>query len=290
MVTVFTNGSPAEGGTPNPVENGSLTLTLESYMPVYVVTTPVGMTGDVVLTVSEPKAGTEANPIWLEADVAYDLVGTDPLYFQVDGSLSGNKLLVESQNGTPLTLDLDGVVFTAENGSLYLDLDTTEWVMSLVISQASADANKLYFSVKYAEGTMENPAAIELGDTNVSRPEGAATYYYSYVAEKDGLLVVTPSAVENIGYLAMNNADYSNYTYLSEGAAFMQMPVAAGEAITIEITAADDEETWVTKPLDIVLNLTQKDLVLYTTFEEGEMGGWDSSSVLTADDVEYASG
>ena len=90
--------------------------------------------------------------------------------------------MVESQNGTPLTLDLDGVVFTAENGSLYLNLDTTEWVMSLVVSQESADANKLYFSVKYAEGTMENPAAIELGDTNVSRPEGAATYYYSYVA------------------------------------------------------------------------------------------------------------
>ena len=65
MVTVFTNGSPAEGGTANPVENGSLTLTLESYMPVYVVTTPVGMTGDVVLTVTEPKAGTEANPMRL---------------------------------------------------------------------------------------------------------------------------------------------------------------------------------------------------------------------------------
>ncbi len=290
QITVFADASPAEGGTPIYVENGSLTLTLESYMPVYVVVTPVGMTGDVVLNVAPPKAGTADNPHWLEADVLYDMEGTEPVYFQVDGSLAGNTLLIESFNGTDLTVSLDGVNHIAENGALYLPLKTNSWVMELVISQAEESNNTVYFSIIYAEGSMENPIALEKGDNTISIPDGVVGYYYSYVVEADGLLIVTPASVDGIGYLSMADVDYTDFAYLQEGASSMMMPVTAGEVITIECNVAMDEETFEYVALDTVLNIAIKDLVLYSDFEDGDADGWSSDSPITADDVDYISG
>ena len=270
--------------------DGSLTLELESYIPVRFYISPIGITGDITLTVTPPKAGTEANPHWLEVDTLYEINGTEPTYFQVDGFLSGNELLVESFNGTDLTITLDGVDYIAEGGALYLPLETENWVMDLVISQASSAKNTVYFSIQYAEGTEQNPFEIVLGDNEISIPEGVEGYYYAYTVEKDGLLVATPAAVDGISYLSMANADYSSYAYLAEGASSMMMPVTAGEVITFECYPLTDEETWVALGVETVLNLALKDLVLYTNFESGELQGWGSSSNLSVDDEHAISG
>ena len=289
QVVAFADGMPSAGGTPIFAENGTLTLTLESYMPVYVIVTPMGMTGDVVLTVTPPKAGTESNPIWLDSYGMEDTYAVDgDLYFQVDGGLSGNTMNITSVAGAEFTALVDGVEYASEGGKLSIALDSGDWYIELVLS--SAVANEIAFEIEYAPGTSENPLDMVLGDNAVSIPEGSNGMYYAYTAEADGLMIVTPSAVDGISYLAMANADYSSYTYLQAGAAAMMMPIAAGEVITLEIYSVEDEETWIAQALDVVLNVVVKDLVLYTDFESGELEGWGSSSNLSVDDVEYISG
>ncbi|MBR3778551.1 MAG: carbohydrate binding domain-containing protein, partial [Clostridia bacterium] len=255
--------------------DGSLTLELESYIPVRFYISPIGVTGDIVLTVTPPKAGTEGNPHWLEVDTLYEINGTEPTYFQVDGSLSGNELLIESFNGTELTITLDGVEYITKGGALYVPLETENWVMNLVISQTSSAKNTVYFSVEYAEGTEQNPIKLVGGDNEISIPEGVEGYYYAYTVEKDGLLVATPAAVDGISYLSMANADYSSYAYLDEGASSMMMPVTAGEVITFECYPLTDEETWVALGVDTVLNIAVKNLALFSNFDSGELPeGW----------------
>ena len=289
QVTVFADASPAEGGTPTPVENGSLTLTLESYLPVYVVMTPVGMTGDITLTVTAPKAGTEGNPHWLEVDTLYEVNGTEPTYFQVDGSLSGNELLVESFNGTDLTITLDGVDYIAKGGALYLPLETENWVMDLVISQASSDKNTVYFSIQYAEGTEQNPIELVDGDNEISIPENK-TNFYKYTAASNSLLVITPADAAAFGLLDAYCDATTSYAYLQEGASSVILSVPAGETVLISAMGVLNEETWINAAVDTVLNIAVKDLVLYDDFEDGNVDGWNSDSPIAVDDVDYVSG
>jgi len=277
----------------------NLTLELESYIPVRFYISPIGITGEVDIFVVPPKAGTEQNPIWLDADemdTIYSLEGTEPLYFNLDGFLSGNKLLVESKNGTALTIELDGMVYTAKDGALYLDLDTTDWVMSLVISQASDAANELYFSIEYAIGTEQNPIELEDGDNAISIPEDSV-YYYSYTAEKDGLLVLTPADAAAFGLLDAGCEDAElnyHYAYLAEGASAVLMSVSAGQTVIISACGVMDEDTWVNGPVDTTLNVEVKDLLLYNTFEGedsmGDLEGWTSSSDLVLGETNVANG
>ena len=289
QVTVFADASPAEGGTPTPVENGSLTLTLESYLPVYVVMTPVGMTGDITLTVTAPKAGTEGNPHWLEADVLYEIDGTEPVYFQVDGSLSGNELLVESFNGTDLIITLDGVEYVAKGGALYVPLETEGWVMDLVISQESSAKNTVYFSIEYAEGTEQNPIKLVDGDNEISIPENK-TNFYKYTAASNSLLVITPADAAAFGLLDAYCDATTSYAYLQEGASSVILSVPAGETVLISAMGVLNEETWINAAVDTVLNIAVKDLVLYDDFEDGNVDGWNSDSPIAVDDMDYASG
>ena len=293
QITVFADASPAEGGTPNFVENGSLTMYLESYMPVYVVVSPIGMTGDAILTVTPPKAGTEANPLWL---YDYDLMNTCAieggvaLYCRLEGSMAGNTLTIESVAGADFTATIDGVEYASEGGILTVLLQGGDWCIDMVLS--SAVDNEVAFAVEYAAGSMENPIELGMGDNTISIPAGVDSYYYFYTVEKDGLLIATPSDKSVIGYMDMADDYYDHFAYLmaESTASSMMIPVTAGEVISFSISGADDEETWEKLPVDITLNLSWKELVIYNTFESEELEGWGSSSNLTIDDVEYANG
>ena len=281
-------------GTVYSFEDGSLTLELESYINVRFYISPVGNNSDVTINVIAPKSGTEQNPIWLSADEmdqAYALTGTEPMYFNVDGFLSGSKLLVESKNGTALSIELDGTAYTAETGTLYLDLDTTEWVMSLVISQADAADNELYFSVEYGEGTEQNPIELVDGDNAISIPENGF-YYYTYTAANDGLLVITPADAAQFDLLdaGYEDAEYNyHYGYLAEGASSVLLPVPAGQAVIISACGVVDEDSFIIGAVDTTLNVVVKDLLLYNTFEGedgmGDLEGWLSSSDLVLEEA-----
>lgn len=294
QIIVFADASPAEGGTPIVMENGSLTLTLESYLPVYVIVTPVGMTGDVTLTVTPPKAGTADNPVWLGSDSMFDthaVAAGSELYFQIDGSLSGNKMTIESLAGAEFTAVIAGVEYTSVGGLLTVDLLTNDWCIDMVLS--SAVDNEIAFAMEYAAGSMENPIEIGLGDTAISIPAGTASgYFYTYLVEKDGLLIATPSDKSGIGYMDLADDSYEHYSYLMADSAnsVMMIPVTAGEVITLNPSGLDDEETWEKLAVDFTLNLAWKELVSFDTFEDGTLNGWDSTSGLSADDMEYISG
>ena len=294
QVIVFADASPAEGGTPIFMENGSLTLTLESYMPVYVVMTPMGMTGDIVLNVEPPKAGTASNPIWLDSytmDETYAVEAGTRLYFQIDGSLAGNDMTIESVAGANFIANIAGVDYISEDGVLTICLESGDWYIDMELY--SEVANEVAFSIAYAAGSMENPIAIGLGNVGITIPEGiSGGYFYTYVVEQDGLLIATPSDKSGIGYMDIADESYEHYAYLMADslASSMMIPVTAGEVITINVSGLDDEETWVKLPVDFTLDLTWKELVIFNTFESEELEGWGSSSNLTIDDMEYANG
>ena len=294
QVIVFADASPAEGGTPIFMENGSLTLTLESYMPVYVVVTPVGMTGDILLTVTPPKAGTASNPIWLGSytmDETYAVEAGTRLYFQIDGYLAGNDMTIESVAGANFIANIAGVDYVSEDGVLTICLESGDWYIDMALY--SEVANEVAFSIAYAAGSMENPIAIGLGNVGITIPEGiSGGYFYTYVVEQDGLLIATPSDKSGIGYMDIADESYDHYAYLMADslASSMMIPVTAGEVITINVSGLDDEETWEKLPVDFTLNLTWKELVIFNTFESEELEGWGSSSNLTIDDMEYANG
>ena len=294
QIVVFADASPAEGGTPIYVENGSLTLNLESYMPVYAIVTPVGMTGDVTLTITPPEAGTAENPIWLDTDtldVTYAVKAGINLYFQINGSMVGNDMTIESVAGADFIANIGGVEYASEGGVLTVALVSEDWYIDMFVS--SAVENELAFSVAFAAGSAENPIEIGLGDTAVSVPDDVDSgYFYTYVVEKDGLLIATPSDVSGIGYMDLADESYEHYSYLMPGSlnSSLVIPVTAGELITINVSGLEDEDTWFKYAVDFTLNLTWKDLVTFDTFEESELNGWSSSSVLSADDMEYAIG
>ena len=269
----------------------SLTLELESYIPVRFYISPVGVTGEVEIFVTPPKAGTASNPIWVSTDelaATYVIGAGEDLYFSVDGSFSGNTLIIESVSGADFTAQVEGVEYASEGGVLTCVLDSSNWYIELVLS--SAVANEFAFTMDYAPGSVENPFLLEDGDNAVSIPAGKGGYYYSYVVESDGLLVITPASVEGISYLAMADSDYADFAYLQEGVSSMMMPVTAGETILVEVYTAMDEDTFEYLPLDTVLTVATKELVLFNTFEDGNLGGWTSSAALSVDDVEYISG
>ena len=293
QITVYADASPAEDGTPISVENGSLTLTLESYMPVFVVITPMGMTGDVVLNVESPKAGTESNPIWLDAyamEESYAVEAGTDLYFQIDGSLSGNTLTIESVAGANFNAVIGGVEYASEGGVLTLVLTPGDWYIDMVLS--GAVDNEIAFSVEYAAGAAENPIAIELGNTAISIPAGMDSgYFYTYLVEKDGLLIATPSDKSGIGYIDLADESYEHYSYLTADSdnSVMMIPVTAGEVITINPSGLYDEELWQTAPVSFTLNLAWKELVTFNNFDNYDLEGWSSSSALSVDEEEFAS-
>ena len=271
--------------------SGSLTLELESYIPVRFYISPIGITGEVEIFVTPPKAGTEQNPIWLdsdEMDMTYSFSADTSLYFSVAGALIGNTLTIQSVAGAEFTALVGGVEYASEGGSLSCLLEGTNWYVELVLS--SAVDNEIAFSIEYAPGTAENPIALENGDNAISIPAGKGGYYYGYAVESDGLLIITPGSIEGISYLSMADASYDDFAYLQEGTDSVMMPVTAGETIIVEVYTAMDEDTFEYLPLDTILNIATKELVLYNTFEDGDMGGWASSASLTSDDVEYISG
>ena len=278
-------------GTSHHLGKDGLTLVLESYIPIVMTIAPMGVTPNVVIDITAPKAGTADNPHWLEADVLYELNGTEPVYFQVDGSLSGNELLIESFNGTDLNILLDGVEYTAKGGALYLPLETDNWIIDLVVSQDADSENTVYFSIRYAEGSDANPIELADGDNAISIPENGY-YYYSYTAESDGLLVLTPADVSAFGLLDIYCEDAEGnvyYGYLAEGASSALLPVPAGQTVIISACGVMDEETWINGAVDTVLNVAVKDLLLYNTFEGadgmGDLEGWTSSSDLVLEEA-----
>ena len=293
QITVFADASPAEGGTPIVMENGSLTLTLESYMPVYVVITPTGMTGDVTLTVTPPKAGTAENPIWLDVDTLGQTyvveAGTD-LYFQIDGALVGNKMTIESVAGAEFAAIIGGVEYASEGGVLTVDLQSEEWFVDMVIS--TAVDNEVAFSMEFPAGSAENPIEIGLGNTDISIPAGTDSgYFYTYVVEKDGLLIATPSDKSGIGYMDIADESYEHYSYLTPDSlnSVMMIPVTAGEVITLNPSGLDDEETWEKLPVAITLNLAWKELVTFNNFDNYDLEGWGSTSTLSLNEDECVS-
>ena len=269
--------------------NGSLTLTLESYIPVQVTVSPMGITPDVTITVTAPKQGTEGNPIWLELDTNYTVSAGEDTYFNVDGSWNGNDLIIESVAGAEFTAWVDGLEYASEGGVLSCTLDTNEWLIELILS--SAVDNEVVFSMDYAAGAMENPIVLENGDNVLSIPENGM-YYYTYSAETDGLLVLSPADTSVFGLLDIYYEDAEGnvyYGYLAEGASSAMLPVSAGVALTISACGAMDEETFINGAVDTTLNVTVKDLLMYNTFEGedfcGDLEGWSSSSELVLEEI-----
>ena len=274
-------------GTTYSLEEGSLTLELESYINVRFYISPVGTAGEVDIVIETPKAGTATNPIWLEIG-SYAVTAGDT-YFSVDGQWTGNTLTVESENGADFVAMFDGVEYYSEGGKVSAVLDAGDWYIELIVT--SAEALDLVFSMEYAVGTYENPIQLADGDNEIAIPENGY-YYYSYTAEKDGLLVLTPADASVFSLLDIGYEDAAlnyHYAYLAEGASAALLSVPAGQTVTISACGVFNEDTFVSDAVNTTLNVTVKDLLLYNTFEGadsmGDLEGWTSASDLVLEEI-----
>ena len=278
--------------------NGSLTLEMESYIPVRVYISAVGNTPNVTINLIVPKAGTESNPIWLGSDAMvdpYTIEAGSNMYFQIDGFLGGNDLCIESVAGADFTAFIAGAIYDSLDGKVTASLPAgDDWYIDMVLT--SAVDNEVTFKVAYAAGSDQNPIVLEDGTNAILIPENSY-YYYSYTAKTDGLLVLTPAVASQLGLLDIGYEDADmkyHYGYLAEGASFAMLPIPAGQTVTISACGAMDEETFINRAIDTSLHVELKDLLLYNTFEgadsAGDLEGWQSTSELALEETNVANG
>lgn len=155
--------------------------------------------GDIdVVETTEPPAGSEENPIqlnfvWADDQLSATAVANVPagetyhyvIYINFSGPMTisgptGYDLIVGEDN----TADSEGTIAT-EVAINFMN------PMYLAIANSTEDAGAYTFTLTIPEGTFNNPEEIEAGYYSVDLETGSDAYYYTYIAEGDGVVNFT---------------------------------------------------------------------------------------------------
>jgi len=292
-----------------------------TYMPMYFMIQPIGITPDVTLSITPPAKGTENNPYSLSSyeEIQAGLSGendatwpatADGVYYALDGWTFMNTVL--RVTGTaPLSVTINGTTWTETVGDvvtleIQLELNDDQYQFATLIKSAS----DVQLDVVYPEGTMYNPIDLNKGKNTLHLDEFGNVVYATYTAEKDGVLIIKPNTVNGLGYTDAFNAtreDYENgYDFISagyeiepgviEGASddnVLTIPVSAGDVVNIT-TCAGENEDFEILAMDLVLTVGYEgDSVVTITSESAtasyaKMGAKVSAKVTaTGDGLKY---
>ena len=281
MITVDVDGDPTTTEDQFPLTENYVFTCTESYIPVFFILQPVGITPDVTLTVTPPAKGTENNPYSLssyekiqaglsgEGDATWPATA-DGVYYALDGTFKNTVLRV---TGTaPLSVTINGTTWTETVGDvvtleIQMELNDDQYQFATLIKSAS----DVQLDVVYPEGTMYNPIDLNKGKNTLHLDESGNVVYATYTAEKDGVLIIKPNTVNGLGYTDAVNAtreDYENgYDFIFagyeiepgviEGASddnVLTIPVSAGDVVNIT-TCAGENEDFEILAMDLVLTV-----------------------------------
>ena len=139
--------------------------------------------------------------------------------------------------------------YKAENGKVTVTITPQMGEMTSFSIKNNTDAEiETEMSMLSPEGSMENPFNLEGNFAEVSVPADGAVYY-KYVAEKNGILVV--SSASELNNIALSNSNTYAVTSLTEGGAGTYMLVSEGDEVIIALSSTDSENAAV---IDVSVN------------------------------------
>ena len=127
--------------------------------------------------------------------------------------------------------------------------------ITLGISTADGKAGEVSFRVSGPLGSMDNPIPLELGATVTVTVEKNGAVVYSYVAERDGILVYTSE--DPLNSSAFSNITSSFYGGSTNGARITTMYVRAGDEVILTASTVYNEKSGFSPAGSYAFTLTQ---------------------------------
>ena len=205
-------------------------------------------------------AGTEQNPIWLEAgENILTIPAGATVYYQ--GRFGG---MVMSAVGEGVSLEHNGTTYALTDEAVeFACMQAGMWSPSIFVLTNAGEADATCtLTVNYPLGTMDNPAALEMGDNVVTLEAGSQGYYFTWTAEAEGTLYILMP--EDMGWTyVVNNMTTYQYgdTQWSDSDPVMnpaEIAVAAGDELQIMVNTYDPADEW---------NAPAGELVVYAEFQ-----------------------
>ena len=196
----------------------------------------------------EPVQGTKEYPYDMyttesETETVEIASGTS-VYYNV--YLNGTLFL--SVNGADAYVVYNGERHNAIDGVVTVEISGSRWMPALVeIGNNGTDAKVYPVSFAMPVGTMGNPEKVDLGEHKATLEAGSQGYFYKYIAEEDGTLVITMKDA-NWTY-SVNNLTSGVYgdTQWSDSDPVLttyEVEVTAGDEIQIIVNTYDATNPW----------------------------------------------
>ena len=194
-------------------------------------------TSEILLKVVDNNPnGTAAKPFFVEEDVTPLAIEAGSEVYYIYRGAAMRYLTVESDG---VVITYKGEEYTAENGKVVVEITPQMGEMTrFSIKNTTGAKIETNVCMVAPKGSMENPIAMEGNSAQASVPaEGAV--YYKYVADKNGVLVV--SSENETNDIRLSNLNTSVVTSNTEGASSTSIAVSVGDEILIEVGSTDDK-------------------------------------------------
>ena len=202
-------------------------------------------TGDFVITVIDNKPdGSVDKPLpILENDTEISLEPGDELYFTYRGA----TIKYLTINSDKLEVSYKDETYSAEDGVISVTISPESIGEMTIFSVKNISDSSVSTTMKvYApEGSDENPIELTENSATVS-VTGEETKYYTYIADKDGVLILTtPTTNSNISVTRFMVKEIDGETIeiptvsQQEGAGSLYVFVKAGEKVKIAVATAN---------------------------------------------------
>ena len=199
--------------------------------------------GDIDVVETEPPVGSEGNPIHItpgmlvDGEYVVNIPGSTTYYFSAD-YLAGKEMRIDG--GDPVILNAQAYAFTITN--------EIESEMPYTIS----------FAIPV--GSMDNPADAYLGDNEATVAAGSQGYYWTYIADYTGELIVNISSDNGWTYFVNNLTTYQyGDTQWSDSDPVVNpavVSVTAGDELQIMVNTYDPADKWNAPAGTVTLNLS----------------------------------
>ena len=180
--------------------------------------------------------GSVEKPFFIAEDVTeFSIAAGAELYYNYRGA--AERYLVIAVEG--ISVNYGGETFEAVDGVVTVTITPQLGSMTSFSIKNNTDADiSGSFSLKSAEGSLENPIVVGANGAEANVPAGGAVYY-SYTAEKNGVFVVVSE--NELNNISLTNTATSVVSAMTSGTYATYMAVSEGDVIKIEVASTDSE-------------------------------------------------